>query len=136
MPTCKFTKKSLACILPSFSKNASRLLFSEEVLKLCEQNSFRKYQQKVVLLVIYLFNYSSSESTYFTLNVAFDFITLVRSSSSKLEFIAIKVTKTLFFSYRVFWYVVLFNKKLIALHHADILCYSILKFVLNSHFRQ
>ena len=34
----------------------------------------RKYKQKVVLLVIYLFNYDSSKSTSFMLNVAFDFV--------------------------------------------------------------
>ena len=31
--------------------------------------SFRKYKRKVVLLVIYLFNYDSSKSTFFMLNV-------------------------------------------------------------------
>ena len=42
---------------------------SEEGLKVCEYNFF---QQKVVLLVIYLFNHDSSKSTTFKLNVAFD----------------------------------------------------------------
>ena len=36
--------------------------------------SFRKYKQKVVLLVIFLFNYDSSKSTSFMLNVAFDVV--------------------------------------------------------------
>ena len=42
---------------------------SEEGLKVCEHNF---YQRKVVLLVIYLFNNDSSESTIFMLNMAFD----------------------------------------------------------------
>ena len=76
-------------ILPSFSKNASWLLLPKRLWNCASKISFRKYKQKVVLLVIYLFNYSSSKSTSFMLNAAFDFV-LVRFSSSKLEFIAIK----------------------------------------------
>ena len=76
-----------SCIWPSFSKNAS--LLPKRLLKLASKISFRKYKQKVVLLVIYLFSYSSSKSTSFMLNVAFDFV-LVRFLSSKLEFIVIQ----------------------------------------------
>ena len=50
--------------------------------------SFRKYKQKV-LFAIYLFNCSSSKSTPFMLNVAFDFV-LVQFLSKKLEFIAMR----------------------------------------------
>ena len=72
-----------------------------------------------VLLVIYLFNYSSSRSTFFMLNVAFDFV-LVWFSSSKLEFMAIqRLQKHSFFLNCIFWYVVPFNKKLIVLYHDD-----------------
>ena len=63
--------------------------FRKRLWNCASKISFRKYKQKVVLLVIYLFNYSSSKSTSFMLNVAFDFV-LVRFSSSKLEFIAIQ----------------------------------------------
>ena len=73
MPTPNFTKKSTftnppSCILPSFSQNASRLLLPKRPWK-CESTiSFWKCKRKVVLLVIYLFNYDSSKSTFFTLN--------------------------------------------------------------------
>ena len=63
-----------SCILPLFSKNASRLLLPKRLLKCASKISFWKYKQKVVLLVIYLFNYDSSKSTSFMLNVAFDFV--------------------------------------------------------------
>ena len=50
MPTCKFTKKSFtyfsSCILPSYFKNALRLLLPKEALKLCEQNFFQEIQAK------------------------------------------------------------------------------------------
>ena len=36
--------------------------------------SFRKHKEKVVLLVIYVFDYDSSKWTSFMLNVAFDFV--------------------------------------------------------------
>ena len=47
---------------------------SKEVLKVREHNFFHEYKQKVVLLVIYLFNYDSSKSTFFMLNIAFDVV--------------------------------------------------------------
>ena len=37
-----------SCILPSFSKNASRLLLPKRLLKCANKISFRKYEQKVV----------------------------------------------------------------------------------------
>ena len=76
-------------ILPSFSKNTSWLLLPKRLWNCASKVSFRKHKQKDVLLVTFLFNYSSSKSTSFMLNTAFDFV-LVRFSSSKLEFIAIK----------------------------------------------
>ena len=79
MQTCKFTKETPftyppSCTLPSFSKNASRLLLSKRLWKDAIKTSFKKYKQKVVLLVIYLCNYDSSKSTSFMLNVAFYFV--------------------------------------------------------------
>ena len=50
-----------SCILPSFSKNASRLLIPKRLGNCASKIPFRKYKQKVVLLVIYLFNYNSSK---------------------------------------------------------------------------
>ena len=64
-----------SCILPSFSKNASRLLLPKRLLKVCEQkNFFRKNEQRVVLLVIYLLNSIHLKSTSFMLNMAFRFV--------------------------------------------------------------
>ena len=63
-----------SCILPSFSKNASQLLLPKRLLKCVSKISFRKYKQKVVLLVIHLFNFDSSKSTSSMLNVPFDFV--------------------------------------------------------------
>ena len=65
MLACTFTKKIYfthlpSCILPSFSKNASRLLLPKSLWKGASTLSFRKYKQKVLLLVIY--NYDSSKS--------------------------------------------------------------------------
>ena len=62
------------CILPSLSKNASRFLLPKRLLKCARKISFRKYKQEVVLYVIYLFNYDSSKSTSFMMNVEFDFV--------------------------------------------------------------
>ena len=73
MPTCNFTKKNSFthppyCISPSFSQNTSWLLLPKRLWK-CESTiSFWKYKQKVVLLVIYLFNYDSSKSAFFVIN--------------------------------------------------------------------
>ena len=56
---------------------------SEEGLKVCKYNFF---QQKVVLLVIYLLNHDSSESTIFMVNMAFDVLLCpVFVKYSKLE---------------------------------------------------
>ena len=58
-----------------FSKNASRLLLPKRFWKCLSTISFRKYKpdkQKVVLFVIYLFNYDSSKSRFFMLNTEFD----------------------------------------------------------------
>ena len=68
-----------SCIFSSFSKNTSRLLLPKRLWKCVGKIYFRKYKQKVVLLVIYLFIYefskpASSKPTSFMLNVAFDFV--------------------------------------------------------------
>ena len=43
-----FFTNRLSCILPSFSKNASRLLLPKRLLKVCEQNFFQKKRAKSV----------------------------------------------------------------------------------------
>ena len=47
----------------------TRLLFPKKLWKFTSTISFRKYKRKVV---IYPFNYDSSKSTFFMLNMAFD----------------------------------------------------------------
>ena len=65
------TFMNFAFIFQERIKNASLLL--QNRLWKCESKiSFRKYKQKVVLFVIYLFNYNSSNSSSFMLNVVFD----------------------------------------------------------------
>ena len=66
-----------------FSGCCITITSSEEGLKVFEYNFF---QQKVVLLVIYLFNHDTSKSTIFMLNMAFDiFLSAVFVKYSKLE---------------------------------------------------
>ena len=73
-----YEEKLTSCItssfvyLPSFSQIASRLLFPKRLWKCASTISFRKFKRKVVLLVIYLFNYDSSKPTFFMLNMVFD----------------------------------------------------------------
>ena len=61
-----------SCILPSFSKNTSRLLLPKSLWNCASKISLRKPSRKVVLLVIYLFNYDSSKATFFMLNMPLD----------------------------------------------------------------
>ena len=94
---------------------------SEEALKMCEHNFFQEIKRKVVLLVIYLFNYDSSKSTFFMLNMAFDVLVLtfwVQFLLYKLEFFVSCniITRTSFFC-SVFWSK--FFQKIIVLHHGD-----------------
>ena len=71
-------KKSIRNEVPKYQscksakKNASRLLLPKWFWRCASTTSFRKYKQKVVLIVIYLFNYASSKSTFFMLNMGFD----------------------------------------------------------------
>ena len=127
-----------SCILPSFSKNASRLLLPKRLLKCASKIFFSKYERKVVLLVIYLLNYDSSKSTFFHVEygvwlcLGYGFC---QADWNLLQYIT-KITKTFFFSQPVFWCVVLFDKKLIFLDHGDILFYSVLTSVSNTDFQQ
>ena len=77
-----------SCILPSFSKNASRLLLPKRLLKVCKQIFFQKKRAKSVNST-YLLNYDSSKSTSFMLNMAVGFVLSTVLLSSKLKFIAI-----------------------------------------------
>ena len=113
-----------SCILRSFSQNTSELLLPKRLWKSESTISFWKCKWKVVLLVIYLFNYDSSKSIFFMLNYGITFswgFSWVKFLSNKLEFFVfcnnIKGYKAIiqrlqehpsFFS--VFWYVLFFKK--------------------------
>ena len=62
MPVCKLTRKTFthppSCILPSFSKNTSRLLLPKSLCKCASTISFSE------LPVTYLFIYDFSKSTF------------------------------------------------------------------------
>ena len=91
---------SPSCILPSFSQNASRLLFPKRLQKYAITVSLRKYKRKVVLLIIYLFNYDSSKSIlFFMLNTTFDVLlntALVKDFGILRSCSNIKITRTSF----------------------------------------
>ena len=69
MSTCKFTSKTLSHILHVFCLRFLRThhnyFFRKGFESVQAQFFFRKYMQKVVLLLIYMFNYDSSKSTFF-----------------------------------------------------------------------
>ena len=84
-----------SCILPSFSQKTSSELhlsnyFSRRgFASLRVQLFFWKCKRKVVLLLIYLFNYDSSKSIFFMLNHGITFswgFSWVQFLSNKLEF--------------------------------------------------
>ena len=105
MPTSKLMKKALSHILlHAFCLHFLRI-HTNTFWKFANTTSFGKYKWKVV---IYLFNYDSSKSFFFMLNMAFDVLLSTVSCNTK-------ITRT---SCSVFWYV-LFYKNLIVLHHGD-----------------
>ena len=98
-------KKSLSHILlHTFCRHFLRIR-TNTFWKFASTTSFRKYKWKVV---IYLFDYDSSKSFFFMLNMAFDVFLCAVSCS-------IKITRTSSF---VFWYA-FFYKNLIVLQHGD-----------------
>ena len=124
-----FTHPS-SCISPSFSKNGSRLLLPKRLLKFASKISFRKYKQKVVLLLICLFNYNLCQlPSCWMWRLTFSWVGFL---SSKLGFIA----KAFFFSQVVFWYVVPLNQTLIVVHHGDNTFISILTPASNTRLQQ
>ena len=117
------------CILSSFSQNASQILLPKRLSKRASTISFRKYKQKLVLLVIYLFNYDllmQLSSCRRWLQDGFCQINKLEFyvSCNTFSFYAERKRKALqeypsFWSACMFWYV-LFNKNLIVvLHHGD-----------------
>ena len=92
----------------------STITSTEETLNVCEQNFFKEIKTKSRVTC----NLPVQHPSCWMWHLTFSW---VRFLSSKLEFMYcnIKITKAFFFSQPVFWYVVLFDKKLIALHHCD-----------------
>ena len=127
---------SRSCISPSFSKNASRLLFPKSLWKCASTISFRKYKRKVALLVICLFNYDSSKFTFFMLNIEFD-VLLSAFLSNKLEFFVsckVKIIRTSFFL--LCFDMSFFIKSSLFSTMMIMNFYSISTSALNSHFQQ
>ena len=101
----------------SFSEYTTITSF-EEALKMCQHNFFQKIKRKVVLLVIYLFNYDSSKSALFIWHLTFSWVQLL---SNKWEFFVSCNTSRLQehpSSCSLFWDV-LFYKNVIVLHHGE-----------------
>ena len=100
----------------------SRLIFPKRLWKWASTISFRKYKRKVVLLVIYLFNYDSSKSTFFMLNMAFDVLFLtfwVQFLLYKLEFFVSCNSISTSTSFFLLCVSCKFYKKVIVLRHGD-----------------
>ena len=108
---------------------------SEEAL--CASTiSFRKYNEKVVLLVIYLFNYDSPNSPFFMLNMVFDVEYSLCQINWNSSFLAIQRLQGYRSFGSVFWYVI-FKENLIVqvvLHCSDIIFYFdiCIKFMLST----
>ena len=110
MPTCDFTKKNSfthppSCILPSFSQNVSRLLFPMRLWKFASTISFRKYKRKVVLLVIYLFNYDSSKSAFFIWHLTFSYKNILFFALCFGMYFLIKIYFSSWWNNILFWHV-------------------------------
>ena len=93
-----------SCILPSFSKNASRLLLPKRLLKVCKQNFFQKKRAKnsvtcnlpVELGFIYVNFLHVEYGVWLCLEYGF-----CQANSNLLQYIT-NITKTFFFSQPVF----------------------------------
>ena len=111
-----------SCILPSFSKNASRLLLPKRLLKVWSKIFFRKNEQGAAILVTYLLNHDSSKSTSFMLNMVFGFVlstVFVKQIGISCNTLQGLQKRSSFLSLCFDWYVVFFDKKLIFLHYGD-----------------
>ena len=91
-----FHTSSLMYFTFIFSKRIT-ITFSKEALKVCGYTFFQEIQVKISVtckIVIYLFNYDSSKSTFFMLNMAFDINSFCQVN--KLEFFVSCNTKNIF----------------------------------------
>ena len=110
-----------SCILPSFSETASRLLLLKRLWKCASKLSFRNYKQKVVLLVTYIpphLRFIKAKFAHVECGIwpciDYRFCQII---CNLLQHKGYKII--LFFSACVFWYVVLFNEKLIVINPGD-----------------
>ena len=135
-PLVAASAHSLWCTLSSFSQSVLRLLLSKRFWKRADTIFFRKYRWKVLLPVLYLFNYDSCKSTFFMLNMAFDFVLntiFVKYSLRVLKYEDYK--NILLFAQPVCFDMYFSNKNLIVLLHGDTFS-SFLTYVSTSHFQQ
>ena len=110
---------SPSCILLSFPKNASRSLLKKRLGKCASTISFRKYKRKLLLLVICQLNYNLSKSTSFYVEWGIWCCLEYSFCQINWNLLLYKDYKNIFlFSPCVFW-CVLFDKKLIVLHHGN-----------------
>ena len=123
-----------SCILPSFSKSTSRLLLPKSLWKSASTISFRKYKRVTCKLPVQL---QSLQVNFLHVEDAIGpFFEHSFYQMNQNSFVSCDVKlqeRPSFYSYSVFWYL-LFHKNLIVLHHGDIVFYSILTSVSNSHF--
>ena len=139
MPKCKLTNKAHShVLLHVFCLKFFRIyhiMSSEEALKMSQHNFFPEIKRKVMLLVIYLFNYDSSKSTLFTWHFTFSGVQFL---SNKWEFFVPCNTQRLqehpsfflcfemYFSIKTLLFSIMLNE----------IFYSVLTSVSNSHFLQ
>ena len=84
-------------IIHKIHRNASQLILPKRLWKCASTLYFMKYKRKVVLLVIYLFNYGSSKSIFFMLNMISDVVLSTIFVNNFLVSCNIKITRTSFF---------------------------------------
>ena len=148
MPTCKLTTKALSLIL----LDILCLHFLRIHHDCFFQRVFKSVQAQFPsgnisgLLVIYLFSYSSSKSITIPpcrrCNWTFSWVEFLSNKLKLIRFLSCKITGTSFFFAHALhfdicdflMFCVLFYKNLIVLHLGDIISYSILTSVSNSHF--
>ena len=122
MPTCKLTKKNSftnppSCILPSSSKNASRLLLPKSLWNCSRTTSFRKYNRIICNLHVQLrFLYVKFLHVEYAIGRSLEY-SFCQINWNSFVFCNVKVTRTFFF---LFWVLICtFYKNLIVIHHGD-----------------
>ena len=116
-----------SCSLLSFSQNVSRLLLPKTLWKCANTLPLRKHKRKVVLLVIYLFNYDSSKPAFFR-HLILSWIQFLSNNQIEiLRFLQYKALQEYSFFFLSLYVLIctfkkyFFWKNVIVLHHGDIL---------------